>query len=305
VKPAVIAMQEGLFNAPSDVPVHVAVWHGLTPHLWMTLGVIALGSVLYMTLAKWQTVYDLQPKALSLNAAYDALMVFWEKTMNKLSRLYMTGILRTYLIYMFGAIVVIVLATLFAKNAFMFNVSNFSPVNGYGLLTAVILTISVCMLLFAKKRMYAIVALGGVGYSVALLFIIYKAPDLALTQLVIETVTVALFLLAFHHLPQLKRHGETKGFRLGNFIVALGVGITMTLLALSANSQKLIPSISQFYKDTVLSEAGGHNIVNVILVDYRGFDTLFEIAVLAIAGIGVYSMIRLKLSREEKLDENK
>src|SRR5690625_6706317 len=79
-------------------------------------------------------------------------MLFGEKTMNKLSRLYMTGILRTYLIYMFGAIVVIVLATLFAKDAFTFNVSNLSPVNGYGLLTAVILTISVCMLIFAKKR---------------------------------------------------------------------------------------------------------------------------------------------------------
>src|SRR5690625_5907152 len=79
----------------------------------------------------------------------------------------------------------------------------------------------------------------------------------------------------------------------------------MTLIALSAHSQKLIPSISQYYKDTVVSEAGGGNIVNVILVDYRGFDTLFEIAVLSIAGIGVYSMIRLKLSRKEKVDENK
>jgi len=305
VKPAVVAMQMGLYNAPSDVPVHVAAWHGLTPQLWLTLGVIALGALLYVTLEKWQKVYDLQPKSFSLNAAYDALMLFGEKTMNKLSRLYMTGILRTYLIYMFGAIVVIVLATLFAKDAFTFNVSNLSPVNGYGLLTAVILTISVCMLIFAKKRMYALIALGGVGYSVALLFIIFKAPDLALTQLVIETISVALFLLAFHHLPKLKRHGETKGFRLGNFIVALGVGITMTLLALSASSQKLIPSISQYYKDTVLSEAGGRNIVNVILVDYRGFDTLFEIAVLAIAGIGIYSMIRLQLSRKEKLDENK
>src|SRR5699024_9115979 len=146
----------------------------------------------------------------------------------------MTGFLRKYLIYKFGAIVVIVMATLFAKVAFTFYVSNVSLVNGCGLLTAVIRTISVFMLIFAITCMYALIALGGVGYSVALLFIIFKAPDLALTQLVIETISVALFLLAFHHLPKLKRHGETKGFRLGNFIVALGVGITMTLLALSA-----------------------------------------------------------------------
>src|SRR5699024_7055443 len=72
----------------------------------------------------------------------------------------------------------------------------------------------------------------------------------------------------------------------------------------SAQSEKLVDSISQFYKDTVLDEAGGGNIVNVILVDYRGFDTLFEIAVLAIAGIGVFCMIRLLPIRKEKTNES-
>lgn len=305
VKPAVVAMQAGLYSNPSDVLVQVSAWHGLTPELWMTIGVITLGVLLFATLKRWQNVYDLQPNALSLNAAYDGLMTFGETTMNRLSRLFMTGILRTYLIYMFIAIVAIVLTTLFVKNAFSIDFENFSSINSYGLLTAIILTISVVMLVLAKKRMFAIIALGGVGYSVALLFIIFKAPDLALTQLVIETISVALFLLAFHHLPKLKRHGESKGFRLGNFIVALGVGVTMTLLALSAQSEKLVDSISQFYKDTVLDEAGGGNIVNVILVDYRGFDTLFEIAVLAIAGIGVYCMIRLQPTRKEKTNESK
>ena len=173
-------------------------------------------------------------------------------------------------------------------------------------LTAIVLVIAVCMVLLAKTRLSAIIALGAVGYSVALFFVIFKAPDLALTQLVIETISVALFLLAFKHLPSLNNHGETKRNKLGNLIIAAGVGITVTLVALSAHSQKLIPSISQYYKDTVATEAGGGNIVNVILVDYRGFDTLFEIAVLSIAGIAVIAMIRLKLSRkEENTDENK
>src|SRR5699024_9206777 len=214
----------------------------------------------------------------TLNALYDSLMRFGEKTMNRLSRFYMTGILRTFLIYIFVSIVIIMLTTLFIKDAFTIDGGSVAPLNLYGVLTAVILVISVSMIIVAKRRMTALIALGGVGYSVALFFVIFKAPDLALTQLVIETISVALFLLAFHHLPKLKIHGESKGFRLGNFIVALGVGITMSLLALSAHSQKLIPSISQYYKDTVLTEAGGGNIVNVILVDYRGFDTLFEIA---------------------------
>lgn len=305
VKPAVIAMQAGLFSHPSDVPVHVSAWHGWTPELMMTIGIIVLGAILFVTMKKWQPLYNLQPKFLSLNAMYDGLMALAERGMNRLSRLYMTGILRTYLIYIFASIVVITLTTLFIKDAFAVDPDSFTPLNIYGVLIAVLLTISVWIVVVAKTRITAFIALGGVGYSVALFFVIYQAPDLALTQLVIETITVALFLLAFHHLPKLKRHGESVGFRVGNFIVAAGIGVTMALLALSAHSQKLLPSIAQFYKDTVASEAGGGNIVNVILVDYRGFDTLFEIAVLSIAAIGVYAMIRLQLSRKEKTDENK
>ena len=305
VKPAVVAMQTGLYNHPNDVAVHVSAWHGWKPEFIMTLGIIGIGTLLFLTMSRWQKLYDLQPKSLSLNVLYDSLMIFGERGMNKLSRFYMTGHIRTYLIYMFAFIAVITTATLFMQNAFVVDMDSFAPLNAYGVITAIILVLSVCMVLFAKTRLAAIIALGGVGYSVALFFVIYKAPDLALTQLVIETVSVALFLLAFHHLPALKRHGESTKFRLGNLIIAAAVGITMTLVALSAHSQKLIPSISQFYKDTVFTEAAGGNIVNVILVDYRGFDTLFEIAVLSIAGIGVYGMIRLRLSRKENSDENK
>ncbi|WP_172373153.1 Na+/H+ antiporter subunit A [Sporosarcina jiandibaonis] len=305
VKPAVVAMQSGLYNHPDEVTVNVSAWHGWSPELMMTLGIIALGAFLFLTMSKWQKLYDIQPQYFSLNALYDTLMVFGESGMNRLSRFYMTGLIRTYLVYMFAFIAAITTAALFIQDAFAVDMESFSPLNTYGIMTAVILVLAVVMVLFAKTRLAAIIALGGVGYSVALFFVIYKAPDLALTQLVIETVSVALFLLAFHHLPALKRHGESTKFRLGNFIIAAAVGITMTLLALSAHSQKLIPSISQYYKDTVFTEAAGGNIVNVILVDYRGFDTLFEIAVLAIAGIGVYSMIRLRLSRKENSDENK
>src|SRR5699024_5561880 len=195
--------------------------------------------LLFATLKRWRNFYNLQPNALSLNAAYDGIMTFGETTMNRLSRLFMTGILRTYLIYMFIAIVAIVLTTLFVKDAISIHFEEFSSINSYGLLTAIILTISVVMLVLAKKRMFAIIAPVGVSYSGTLLFIIFMQTELDLKQLVIETICVALFFLAFHDLPKLKRHGETKAFRLGNFIVALTVGTTMTLLALSAQSEKL------------------------------------------------------------------
>src|SRR5699024_10341520 len=178
VKPAVAAMQTGLYSAPSDVSVHVSFWHGLTPELLMTLGIIALGTLLFLTLSKWQKIYDQQPAHLSLNGFYNALMTFGEKGMNKLSRLYMTGILRSYLIYIFASIVAITLVTLFIKDAFAVDMDSVTPITAYGILTAVLLVISVGMVVVAKTRMTAIIALGGVGYSVALFFVIFKAPDL-------------------------------------------------------------------------------------------------------------------------------
>ncbi|MBE1556377.1 Na+/H+ antiporter subunit A [Sporosarcina limicola] len=306
VKPAVMAIQPGLYSHPSEVDVHVAAWHDFaSPELWMTIALVGLGVVLYLTMTKWRKLYDIQPHYLSLNVLYDSMMMLSENGMNRLSRFYMTGLIRTYLMYMFAFIASITTATLFLKNAFIVDMDSFTAVSVYGIMTAIILVAAVVMVILAKTRLAAIIALGAVGYSVSLFFVIFKAPDLALTQLVIETVSVALFLLAFQRLPALKTHGETKRNRLGNAIIAAAVGITVTLVALSAHSQKMIPSISQYYKDTVATEAGGGNIVNVILVDYRGFDTLFEIAVLAVAGIGVLAMIRLQLARKEAKDENK
>ncbi|MBB4827003.1 multicomponent Na+:H+ antiporter subunit A [Sporosarcina luteola] len=306
IKPAVAAIQPNLYQQPADVDIHVAAWHGFdSVELWLTVGVILIGALLYASLTKWQKFYGLQPANFSLNALYDGMMNFSEKGMNRISRFYMTGLIRTYMIYIFSFISVAVLVILFVQDAFVVDMDSFAHIGVYSIINAVVLILAVCFVLLSKTRLAAIISLGAVGYSVALFFVIFKAPDLALTQLVIETVSVALFLLAFKYLPALKDHGESVKTKMTNGIVALGVGITVTLVALSAHSQKLIPSIAQFYKDTVKTEAGGGNIVNVILVDYRGFDTLFEIAVLSIAGIGVLGMIKLRLARKENSDENK
>ncbi|WP_432352565.1 Na+/H+ antiporter subunit A [Sporosarcina sp. A2] len=306
VAPAVMAAQPQLYSLPEQATVHVAAWHGFASvPMWLTVGVIAIGTLLFTSIKKWRPVYGLQPEKLSLNALYDGAMTLSEKGMNKLSRLYMTGIIRTYLLYMFAFFSVMTIAVLFAKGAFELDMSSLSPITLFAVMNAIVAILGTGMVIMSKNRISAIIALGAVGYSVALFFVLFKAPDLALTQLVIETISVALFLLAFRHLPAMKTHGETKQNKLVNGIVAVAVGLSVTLVALSAHSNKLVSSISQFYKDTVHTEAGGGNIVNVILVDYRGFDTLFEIAVLSIAGIAVLGMIRLRLSRKESDDEKK
>lgn len=306
IKPAVFAIQPFLYNAPADIHVHIAAWHGeITTELLMTIGVVVVGLMLFFTLPKWQKAYHVWPTKLSLNRLYDFIMEgVLDRGMNRFSKLYMTGSIRQYLTYMLGSVSVIVIGTLFIKNAFTVSFDGAAPIEIYEIILIVVLVIGVLVTLLAKSRLTAIIGLGAVGYTVSLFFVIFNAPDLALTQLVIETISVALFLLAFYHLPKLGKVEERVRFQFGRAFVSIAIGAMVTLLALSSHSQKLVPSIKTYYEETVYSLAGGGNIVNVILVDYRGFDTLFEITVLSIAGMGIYAMIKLRLSRKEKSHEN-
>lgn len=306
IKPAVTAIQPFLYNAPSDVDVSIKAWHGFNTELLMTLGIIALGAILFATLPKWQKAYNIWPKKLSLNNLYNFMMddVF-DRGAAKFSTLYMTDSIRQYLTYMFAAITVLVIGTLFYKDGFKLSLEGTAPIAVYEITIIIVLVIGTAVTLLAKSRLTAIIGLGAVGYTVSLFFVIFNAPDLALTQLVIETISVALFLMAFYHLPRLRKSEERVRFRLSRAIVSVAVGAMVTLLILSAHSQKLVPSIKTYYEETVYTLAGGGNIVNVILVDYRGFDTLFEITVLGIAGMGIYGMIKLRMSRKEKAHENK
>ncbi len=117
--------------------------------------------------------------------------------------------------------------------------------------------------------------------------------------MIVETVSVALFLLCFYHLPKLKRDLSTIRFKLKNFLIAAAVGVIMTIIALNANGTRLFDSISDYYVRESYESAGGRNVVNVILVDFRGFDTLLEIMVLGIASLGIFAMIKLRIDQTE------
>lgn len=306
IKPAVAAIQPFLYSTPTDVAVHISAWHGFNTELKLTLGIVTLGAILFITLKKWQKVYAIWPANLSLNRLYDFVMdVMFDRGAAKLSNLYMTDSMRQYLTYMFAAISVLVIGTLYYTDGFALSFEGAAPVEIYDITLIIVLVTGTAVTLLAKSRITAIIGLGAVGYTVSLFFVIFNAPDLALTQLVIETISVALFLLAFYHLPKLKKSEERVHFRLSRAVVSLAVGAMVTLLILSAHSQKLVPSIKTYYEETVYTLAGGGNIVNVILVDYRGFDTLFEITVLGIAGMGIYGMIKLRMARKEKAHESK
>jgi len=92
----------------------------------------------------------------------------------------------------------------------------------------------------------------------------------------------------------MSRHDENRNFKIGNFIIAICVGIGVITIGLISYGNRHFDSISQYYIDNVYDLAAGKNMVNVILVDFRGFDTLFESAVLGIAGLGIYTLVKLR-----------
>jgi multicomponent Na+:H+ antiporter subunit A len=295
IKPAVSAITQLEIDKSG-----IYFWHGFTIELFMTLGVILFGVLLYTLLPKWKGIYSKFPEKLSLNSFYDKGLVNGERGAFKLTSSYMTGFIRTYLVYIFTFLIGILTVTMIVKDAFVVDTSDLAAIGVYEVLIALVMVVSAVTILFAKSRLTSIIALGAVGYSVALFFVLFRAPDLALTQLVIETVSVALFLLCFYHLPTLSRHEERMRFKLGNALVAIGVGVVVTLITIASYSSKLTSSISEYYIENVYEEAGGKNMVNVILVDFRGFDTLFEICVLAIAALGIFSMIKLRMTRRKE-----
>ncbi|MCM3705458.1 MULTISPECIES: Na+/H+ antiporter subunit A [Cytobacillus] len=282
---------------------HIYFWHGFTPELFMTLGVITLGILLFVTLPKWRRVYDFLPEKLALNRFYDSGLSGIQHVAHKFTKWYMNGSIRNYLVYIFTFFIITLLSVLFLKGAFKFDASNVSAIRFSEIVLALVIAIGAITIMFVKSRLTSIILLGAVGYTVALFFVLFRAPDLALTQLVIETISVALFLLCFYHLPQIKDE-ERMPFKATNAVISIGVGLVITLIAFSAHSNKLFDSISQYYIDNTYEKAAGKNMVNVILVDFRGFDTMFEITVLAIAALGIFGMIKLRLGGGKK-NENK
>jgi multicomponent Na+:H+ antiporter subunit A len=196
--------------------------------------------------------------------------------------------------------IIVLGSVMFYQQAFSFETEKAAPIGTYEAILSLVMVAATVTTVFARSRLTAIIALGVMGYTLSLFFVIFRAPDLALTQLIIETISVALFLLCFYHLPKLSLKQKTRKFKLTNLIISIGVGLTVTCLAFASTSQQSLESISTYFIENSYKLAGGDNIVNVILVDFRGFDTLFEITVLAIAALGIYGLLKAQAQGKRK-----
>lgn len=298
IEPAMAAIIPEAIETGSRFSVKIEAWHGFQPELYMTIGVVVLGTIGYLTLSKWRPMYNIFKEKWSFNALYDRSLIGLEKGSYRLTNSYMTGFLRDYLVYVFGFMIIVIGGVMFYQQAFSFQTDQAASIGTYEVILSLVMVAATIATVFASSRLTAIIALGVMGYTLSLFFVIFRAPDLALTQLIIETISVALFLLCFYHLPKLSLKQKTRRFKMTNFIISLGVGVVVTCLAFASTSQQSLDTISTYFIENSYKLAGGDNIVNVILVDFRGFDTLFEITVLAIAALGIYGLLKTQTKRK-------
>jgi multicomponent Na+:H+ antiporter subunit A len=153
--------------------------------------------------------------------------------------------------------------------------------------------VAVAAVVVSRRRLTAIAALGVVGAGLALIFLMFGAPDLALTQLLVETLTVIIVAVVLLRLPGLRdRACGDRPLRVGDGLLAAAAGTVVTVMLLNAGDLPLDRAVTRFYEQHSFIAAHGRNIVNVILVDFRALDTLGEITVVALAGLASYALIR-------------
>lgn len=285
---------------PTAIMESVSFWHGFSTPFIMSLIVVIVGAILFITLTKWQKVYDVFPGKWSFNRVYDRSLETLDTSSAKWTNFYMNGSVRTYMALILGSLFTISFAFMYITDGFSIDFSDLAPVTILEIVVVLSIIVAAVGTIFTNNNVAAILILGITGYGVTILFVLYRAPDLALTQLVIETITVTLFLLCFYHFPNLKKRTETVTTKSVNLIISVGFGLLMTMIGISAYSGNAFAKISEYFIETSLPIGGGKNIVNVILVDMRGIDTLFEITVLGLAGLTVFSLIKLRNDKEAK-----
>ena len=145
----------------------------------------------------------------------------------------------------------------------------------------------------SRQQRGAIGLMAAVTLGMVLLFATSGAPDLALTQVLVETLTIVVFLLALRHMPRRFDAAPSWTPRTLRLVLAGGMGVLMSAFAVLVSAARTAPSSAEVYNELSYPEAGGNNVVNVILVDFRGWDTMGEIVVLATAALGVSNLVRM------------
>jgi multicomponent Na+:H+ antiporter subunit A len=278
---------ESLWGEPTDH--HLALWHGFTPALGLSALAIAGGALLFLQRSRVHGLQGRVPQVPSAQAGYDGSLRGLLRGADVLTGVVQNGSLPVYLGVILVTLIVLPVVPLLdgAVLPELWLSDRFPQV----VVGAVMITCAIAAA-FARRRFAAVILIGAVGYGMAALFMVQGAPDLAITQILIETLLMVVFVLVFRHLPDRFPRVRIPGSQLPRVLIAVGSAVFIFFLTLAAVGARTEAPISDEYLTRAYPEAHGSNVVNVIIVDFRGFDTVGEITVLAVAVLGVASIVR-------------
>lgn len=279
----------------NEYDAHLTIWHGFNTELLLSIATVSLGVWVFYK-RRWVSgrISHLSNKLnsrLYMPDVFDKLLKSYVKMAARQTNRIQHGYHRYYLMTFFLITVAAMSVALFP-----FGFQNWDwPGTPLKLHIVVLLAIMAFGMFFAvvsPSRISAILALGIVGYGIGLLYLFFGAVDLAITQFLVETLIMVLFILVIEYLPAFSTLSRRRSRR-RDAIIATVVGVFVTLVVLDARFVNLSDPISHYFVDNSLPLAFGRNIVNVILVDFRALDTLGEITVLALAASGVVALVNV------------
>jgi multicomponent Na+:H+ antiporter subunit A len=289
-----------------EVSSHLSlVVNPTSPILWLSLATWALGYLVYRQAAAMRTLARRFEAALGWTAdtVFDSVMFGLIRFSGVVTRLLHHGRLELYLVTVFVVLALALIVPLLALDGYSVllptaELGNWSAklswpeLAPYEWSVVALAVIGLTAVLLAPNRLIAIVALGIQGTAVALVFLLFGAPDLAFTQFMVEILSVVILALVMTRLRLDKRdHRQLEDLaRDGTLALVCGAGVSLLLMVVLSGT--LDTRLSDLFTATSVPIAHGHNIVNVILVDYRGFDTLGEISVVMAAGIAITALLR-------------
>ncbi|MDY6829372.1 MAG: monovalent cation/H+ antiporter subunit A [Pseudomonadota bacterium] len=282
------AVEAALQTSPPEYSVKI--WHGLNTPLAMSVAALVGGAMLYAVRRPLMEVYDRTAQT-DTRALFMAVVERAVALAGRARQSLSGAPLQWQLILLLALAAVSALLVDWTAGAGAGVVAPSLAVDWVAV-TVVGLTVvsAVGVALFHRRRLFALILLSAVGVGVSLLFAAFSAPDLVLTQLAVEVVSIVLLLLVLYLLPRSTPSERRPGMHLlrMGLAVTLGVAAAVLVHGMLVNP---VESIAQYYVDNAVPGGGGHNVVNVILVDFRGFDTLGEITVLAVAAVGIGTLL--------------
>lgn len=275
------------------LPAHnLALWHGVSPALLMSVVALVGGALLYLGRKPLFALHARIEGKLDARAIYERLLEGALRFAHRFIAAIDTGSLQRQVFILVLAVLALGAVGMLGGNAAALTGSRpLLPVDGVTAMAALMLVLAaLAATVLHHQRLTALILAGAVGLIVALAFVKFSAPDLALTQLSVEVVTIVLLLLALYFLPAHSPAEDTKSQSWRDATLAVAAGGGAAALAWAVLTRP-VDSISDWFLANSVSGGGGSNVVNVILVDFRGFDTFGEITVLAIAALGIFALL--------------